>query len=301
MESLFVGVDGGATKCMVSVEDSSGQLLGRAVAGPANIRISVPKAWQSIHAALTHILAKVHIEPGDKAYHWHAGMGLAGCEVVSAYEAFLQQQHFFETLIVTSDAHTACLGAHAGQDGSIIIIGTGVAGFQVQENHTTKIGGWGFPHDDEGGGAWLGLQAMKITLQALDGRMPASQLSSLVYARFDNSLERLVSWANQANSTAYAELAPLVIEQCEAGDKVALNIMQQAASAINRLGDALQAAQMNQESVLPCVLVGGVAPFIEPYLGAKLRSHLAPCQFTPDVGAILLVRDHIKRGEHARN
>ena len=158
----------------------------------------------------------------------------------------------------------------------------------------TKVGGWGFTHDDEGGGAWLGLQAVKITLQALDGRLPLSSLANLVYARFEDNLEQFVSWTNQANSTAFAELAPIVIQQCQAGDPVALKIMEEAVSAVNRLGDTLHAAQPDQARILPCSLIGGIAPFMEPMLCDTLRARLSPCQLTPDAGAILLVRDYLK-------
>lgn len=291
--SFFIGVDGGATKCIVRVEDEAGSILGRETGGPANIRLSVTQAWQSIYAALEKILSPLAMKLDDKKYRWQVGMGLAGCEVSSAYQAFLEQPHPFETLVISSDAHTACLGAHAGKDGAIIIIGTGTAGFQVELGETTKVGGWGFPHDDEGGGAWIGLQAVKITLQALDGRVPASDLAKLVYAQFENDLDRFVTWANQANSTAYAELAPIVIQQCQTGDLVAQAIMQQAADAVNRLSEALQASQSDQGCPLPYSLIGGVSPFVEPLLDGKLRARIVPSQLTPDAGAVLLVRRYL--------
>lgn len=289
-ESLFIGVDGGATKCIVRIEDENGKLLGRETSGPANLRISVLKASESIHEALSKILKSLNITENDKHYRLHAGMGLAGCEVNSAYQSFVSLPHLFETLVVSSDAHTACLGAHAGSDGAIIIIGTGVAGFQIQSNQTTKVGGWGFPQDDEGGGAYLGLQAVKSTLQALDGRLPDCDLAKRVYERFENDMDRFVTWTNQANSTAFAELAPIVIQQCQSGDEMAISIMQQAGKAVDSVADALYSAQQDQMKPLPCSLVGGVAPFIEPFLSEKLRARLSPCQLTPDQGAVLLAK-----------
>lgn len=292
-QSLFIGVDGGATKCTVRVEDAEGHLLGIETSGPANIRISVTQAWQSINTALEKILNSHGMILTDKKYHWHAGMGLAGCEIHSAYENFLEQPHHFETLVISSDAHTACLGAHGGDDGAIIIVGTGVVGFQVEAGQTTKIGGWGFPHDDQGGGAWLGLEAVKITLQCLDGRLPISNLALAVYAHFANDFDRLITWANQANSTAFAELAPLVVEQCHAADPAAIHIMKEAAQEINRIALALQASQHNATKKLSCSLVGGIAPFLEPYLDKQLRDSISLCQSTPDAGAVMLVRNYL--------
>lgn len=287
---LFIGVDGGATKCIVRVEDEQGQLLGRETSGVANIRISVEQAWQSIHSALTRILQPLQISLDDTHFEFHAGMGLAGCEVVEAYQAFIQYPRPFQTLIVVSDAYTACLGAHGGEDGAIIIAGTGVVGMQIQAGKVTQVGGWGFPHDDEGGGAWLGLQAIKVTLQYLDGRQPYSHLAQAIYAHFKEKKDQLVAWANQANSTQFAELAPFVIQQANAGDVTAIHLLQQAAQAINQINQALRAQAACE---LPCAFLGGLAPYLLPYLDAHLQSHLTPCLAPPDAGAVLLVRQFL--------
>lgn len=296
--NLFIGVDGGGTKCVVRLEDEAGRLLGREASGPANVRISVQEAWQSVNAALNKILQPLSLSINDmvlnrKDYRFHAGMGLAGCEMVEAYQAFINHSHPFSTLVVSADSHTACLGAHQGGDGAIIIAGTGVVGFQIQHGKTAKVGGWGFPHDDEGGGAWLGLQAVKMTLRWLDGRLPASALTRAVYDNFDGDHCRLISRTNAAKATQFAELAPIVIQHAQMGECDAIKLLQQAALAIDSIGDALEAAQVTNGKALSCSLVGGMTPFLEPHLGTKLRSRLRPCQSTPDAGAILLVRNYL--------
>ena len=46
----------------------------------------------------------------------------------------------------------------------------GTVAFQIEGDKEYKVGGWGFPHGDEGSGAWLGLEAVRLTLHWLDGR-----------------------------------------------------------------------------------------------------------------------------------
>ncbi len=81
-------------------------------------------------------------------------MGLAGCEAKSAYETFLQQPHlsliwpYFQMRMRLVQAPIWV------KNGSIIIIGTGVVGYQIEGHHNSKVSGWGFPHDDIGSGAW---------------------------------------------------------------------------------------------------------------------------------------------------
>lgn len=291
---FFIGVDGGATKCIVRVEDESGHLLGRESSGPANIRISVEQTWQSIYSALNKILLPHAIELENKNYCFHIGLGLAGCEIESAYQAFVTWPHGFHILKLSSDAHAACLGAHNGEDGAVIIAGTGVVGFQVCAQQITKVAGWGFPYDDEGGGAWLGLEAVKITLQWLDGRLPISGLSKAIYAHFNENLDNLISWANQANSTAFAELAPIIMQQNTLGDPMARQLLKRAAKALDEVWEALKVQQKNAGKFLSCALIGGISSFLQPYLNADLQSRLKPAASPPDVGALWLVRNEMK-------
>lgn len=289
---FLVGVDGGASKCIVRVEDESGKLVGRETSGPANVRLSVEQTWCSINTALEKIFHDQGINMNSQL-HLHGGMGLAGCEIPAAQQAFLKHNHQFETLIVSPDSHTACLGAHNGCDGAIIIIGTGVVGFQIEGSHTLKVGGWGFPNDDEGGGAWLGLEAIKLTLKWYDGRHPTSDLIEAVFRYFNEDIEHMVSWSNEATSTDFAKLAPLVIIQSERGDPVAIHLMQRAAAAIDNIADALHAAQTNPKTKLYCSLIGGVAPFLQSYLSPTLKQRLQVAKATPDQGAILLLQRHL--------
>ncbi|OAI49476.1 hypothetical protein AYO45_02330 [Gammaproteobacteria bacterium SCGC AG-212-F23] len=293
-QDIFIGIDGGGTKTTARIENMHGDVLAEAAGGPANVRISVERAWQSIEATLAIALQLAGLRLDDKAYRFHAGMGLAGLEVAAAGEAFLARSHSFATLKLCTDAHTACLGAHLGGDGAIIIVGTGVVGYQIQSGKTNKVGGWGFPNDDEGSGAWMGLEAVRHTFKWIDGRNEVSHLAKSVFDFFQNSVEKLSNWINTADSTQYATLAPLVIEQAKQGDVAAVIILQKAAQAVDEVACTLEKLQQQREPLLPCALVGGIAPFVAPYLSERQRARLVPCQKNPNVGAILLVKDYVK-------
>jgi glucosamine kinase len=293
VQEIFIGVDGGATKSIIRVEDQQGTLLGRIVAGPANIRLSIDQAWESIYTSLAAILQPLSLSLESREVRFHAGIGVAGCEMKQAYQNYLERPHPFQTLVVTSDAYTACLGAHNGNEGAIIIIGTGTVGLQIQHNHTSKVGGWGFPLDDEGSGAWLGLEALRLTLRWRDGRSTHSALTEAIFSHFAQDIDAMVAWANEANSTQFAALAPWVVTQAQAGDSAAILLLKKAAHAIDQLALALEQKQADKNP-LPCVLLGGIAPFLEPYIGARLRERLTTCQFGADIGAIHLVKKKLR-------
>ncbi len=293
VQDIFIGVDGGGTKSKIRIEDQYGKILGQAVSGPANIRLSVDQAWHSIYAGIHTALELVGLELQDTAYHFHIGLGLAGCEVREAYNDFLSRSHPFKTIQLASDAYVACVGAHELQDGAIIIVGTGVVGYQIEHQHQSKVGGWGFPHDDEGGGAWLGLEAAKLTFQWLDHRIEKSALVEDIFAFFNQDIATLTTWANQANATEFARLAPIVINHSQQEEIQAVRLMKKAAHAVDRISAALIKLQ-KKESQIPCCLFGGVAPFIEPWLGEELRARLVPRKLDANGGAILMIKNWVQ-------
>lgn len=293
IQDIFIGIDGGGTKSKVRVEDSAGNLIGQGMGGPSNIRLSVDATWQSIYQALQEALpAEMSLED-CRQYRFHAGMGLAGFEVKEAREEFLRHSHPFSTLEIMSDAHIACLGAHKGKDGSIIIVGTGTVGYQIEGKKGIKVGGWGFPHDDIGGGAWLGLKAVRQTFQWLDHRAEKSPLVEDIFAFFNRDMEHLVTWANRANSSDFARLAPLVINHSQQEEIAAVRLMKKAAHAVDKIGLGLLKMQTNRETPLPCILFGGIAPFLEPWLSADLRAHLVSREGDANMGAIFMIRDRV--------
>ncbi|WP_368856164.1 BadF/BadG/BcrA/BcrD ATPase family protein, partial [Klebsiella pneumoniae] len=84
--------------------------------------------------------------------------------------------HPFASIAFTSDGVAACLGAHSGADGAIVIAGTGSIGLGFAEGRDLRVGGYGFPISDEGSGADLGLKAVQLALRAFDGRHEQSAL-----------------------------------------------------------------------------------------------------------------------------
>ena len=135
--------------------------------------------------------------------------------------------------------------------------GTGTIGFQIEQGKESRVGGWGFPHGDEGGGAWLGLEAVRLTLQWLDGRASADPLLAAIYSRFDNNLNSLEAWAIAASATEFGEIAPLVVEDDGHPTPLALLLRRGAAHELDRIGAALDAKGQHK---LPVCLLGGLLP-----------------------------------------
>ena len=83
----------------------------------------------------------------------HLGLALAGAEQRSAWHEFMAQAHPFASIVLNTDAYGACLGAHNGDSGAIMIAGTGSCGIHLSGNEQHVVGGREFPISDQGGGA----------------------------------------------------------------------------------------------------------------------------------------------------
>lgn len=293
VKNIFIGADGGGTKTKIIVEDEDGNLIGQARSGPANIRNSVEQAWDSIDSGVKEALTQAGITPGDTNYRFHIGLGLAGTEDPVASQTFLARSHFYTTLLLESDAYVACLGVHDCAEGAIIIIGTGVVGLELYHGQRYIIGGWGFPQGDMGGGAWLGLEAVRLTFKSVDGRVEETPLLKAVFSHFNNEIGKIISWSTKARPVDFASLAPIVIEHIQREDPHALTLIEWAAKEIDDIAAAMEKRLPAGHEPLPCCLLGGVAPFIQPRVGDALKNRLVPRKHDATKGAIYMIRRKI--------
>jgi glucosamine kinase len=282
-ELLFLGVDGGGTGCRARLADWAGTVLGKGVAGPANVRVSLEESIRSVREAAGQCLAEAGASFADRVV---ACLALAGAsEPREAAAALAASRGLFHRVVVTTDAHAACVGAHAGADGGIIIIGTGSIGWAVEGGRSFRVGGWGFPVSDEGGGAWLGAEAVRRTLWAHDGRLAWTPLLRSVSAEFDPDPHAIVRWMGSARPRDFGRLAPHVIEHATAADPVAAAIMRLAAGHIDTI-----AARLGDHGAARLALMGGLARAMEPWLGEGTRARLVPPAGDAVDGALRMAR-----------
>ena len=178
-EVLLFGVDGGGTKCRARLADARGNVLGEGIAGPANIRFGVEQAFVEIFRAFEQCLGHAGLTSKDRRVI--ACLALAGFGALTQSDAAQTYPHSFFRMVCTSDARAACVGAHGGEDGAIIIAGTGSVGWALIDGCDYRVGGWGFPVSDEGSGAWLGCEAVRRVLWAHDGLIPWTDFLRSVY------------------------------------------------------------------------------------------------------------------------
>lgn len=279
--SLRLGIDGGGTGCRARLTDGEGRVLGEGRAGPASLRLGADRSFVALIEASMAALAAAGLDPVADARRVAACAALAGFSRSEAREALAAKPHPFGRLRLAPDIEAACIGAHDGADGGIVVVGTGSCAFARVGSRHIRFGGWGLPASDEGSGSFLGLRAVEAAFRCLDGRLPPSAFFEAIFAAVPAEPAALVAWVDEAGATGLASLAPLVVSAADGGDRTAAAIMNEAARAVDGLAQALVAA-----GVPRIALVGGLADVMLPRLATPVVAPLGD----PLDGALILAR-----------
>jgi glucosamine kinase len=281
---LYLGIDAGGSHTRARLVSEDGAVLGAGEGGPANTRIGLPEALKSVEDAYLQAAAQAGLTEADLPSIL-AGLGIAGLNRRGVLPGLQEHEFPFRSIAFASDAAIANLGAHAGGDGAIVIVGTGSIGFGRVGEDVFTIGGYGFPVSDEGSGAELGLRAIRRALWARDGRIPHSPMTLELVEHFHGSAGEIVDWTGAATPTDYATFAPLVMDYAEQGDPVGEVIVQESAARLDRLIRVLL-----DRGAEHCCLMGGVAERMRPWLAVSIRDRLRDPLGDALDGAIILAR-----------
>jgi glucosamine kinase len=292
-DSLFLGIDGGGTRCRARLCTAAGTRIGEAVAGPANVRLNLEQSFAAVLDASRECVQQAGL-PQRAFSTVTACLALAGASEPTALVAALRHALPFARAIITSDARAACVGAHRGRDGGVIVAGTGTVGWAEIGGRSIRIGGWGPPISDEGSGGWIGVEALRRVLWAHDGRIAWTELLSAIFRFYKSDPHGIVRWSETAAPGDFGSLAPLVIEHANRGDPDGRELMILAASHVDAL-----AGRLISVGVRRLALVGGMAEHLEPYVAPGTRSHLvAPAGDALD-GALQLAQSAAEPLERA--
>lgn len=288
---FLLGIDGGGTRCRARLAEFSGEVIGDGVAGPANIRRGLSESIAAVLDATRQCLAAAGLGE-DVLADTTACLALAGASEPADLAAAKREKLPFRRSRIVTDAEAACIGAHGGRDGGIVIVGTGCIGWAIQGDRHYRVGGWGLPVSDEGSGAWLGLEAIRRTLWAYDGHADWGELTTRVMEEFHGDPHAVVRWVAKAAPTDYGRFAPLVVDAAQRGCKAARDLLRAGAGHIEALLHRLLAWETPR-----LALVGGLASAIDPYLAEDLRHRLGPPEGDALSGALRLAAAEAEAAE----
>jgi N-acetylglucosamine kinase-like BadF-type ATPase len=244
MSDFYLGVDGGQTGTMAVIADSSGKICGWANAGPCNHVTAGEgraKFLRVMRECLSHAAAMAGMNPEWPVFR-AACLGMSGGPEDKA--GLLAELFEAKDLLVTHDAKIALAGATCGAPGIVVIAGTGSVAFgENAQAETARVGGWGYIFGDEGGGFDIVRHAIRAALGEHEGWGPRTALTPALLeatgTRDANETLHAFYTAEWPRSRV-AGLAPVVDQIAEAGDPVALDIVQRAALQLAMLAGTVR-------------------------------------------------------------
>jgi glucosamine kinase len=258
---MWLGIDVGASSTKWAIWDGQDLLTGQSA--PFGHLLS--KKQREEHQGLKNLL-EVTVPYGPKgvvagitglsteAANWLA------LELVGAYALPPAQIHLMDDMQLAYKAH------FAPGEGILVYSGTGSIAYHITtEGQVVRSGGYGYLIGDEGGGFWIGQQALRYLMHVYEQPVQDSLLVQMLHAEIGSTWPEIRQYVYAGGRTAVAKLAPIVAKA--ASDPTAGKILQQAGLELAHLAQNMQA----KLGSLPVVLAGGISQTPEVVEGFRSR------------------------------
>ena len=212
---LFLGVDGGATRCRARLRDADGRALAEANGAAANIHVDFAAAVAAMRAVVDEALGKAGL--GDVHRGTIAiGLGLAGFKQGSDQTRVAAAFPGFRLVCAANDATTACIGAHAGADGGLVIAGTGSAAIARVGPRKPSLA------DAASRSATTDRAPISASMRCvpqcahLTALQPASALTDDILAEFGGDPVAMMNWARRGETGRFRRVRAARVRACGA-------------------------------------------------------------------------------------
>jgi|TARA_R110000868_G_scaffold122464_13_gene324484 glucosamine kinase len=303
----YLGVDGGGTNCRVRLADENLQTLAEVRNGRSNLQIDDGEpAYKAILAGTRDVFAAAGLDYAQTA-NTYACFGMAGGRMDSARDEFAARHWPFAGVKVYDDIDIAHAGALGGEEGAVIIVGTGSAALAVVDGQRHQAGGWGFQIGDQMSGAILGRELVRYSVEAEDGLVPSSPLTKAVIAALGGDNQAVMTWSfatdmdlriisNDGSEgcddaligrapAEFGKLMPLMSDYLDQGDPVALKMLELQFSYIETYVKWFKARNAKVMAI-----VGGFGQRLFPLLEKRYGDFVMLPRFEPLHGAVILAK-----------
>ena len=249
----FLGIDAGASSTKWALSDGHA-IIASGSTEPMDGHIYREESSERMDRVLKEIAQKVR---GVRAIYF--GITGISAQTREAITKKISERFVGARLALMTDIELAYRAHFAPGEGIFLYAGTGSVAIHItKDNQVIQVGGWGYLLGDEGGGYWIGREAIRRVLLKRDsgvdlGNFENSILESMKASTWDD----IKSFVYSQNRSAIAALTRKVFELAEKGDVDAQAILRNAGQQL-----ALLVKTMNLR-VLPgsisVVFAGGVS------------------------------------------
>jgi glucosamine kinase len=293
-----LGIDAGGTKTVCLLANDRGEVLAQARASGANLQVMGEFGVEKIlHRVMDETLDDRDIRLSAIC------LGIAGVDRPrdsQTVKEIMRRIGQKTRTVVVNDALIALVAGAGDRAGVVIVAGTGsIAYGRDDAGRAARAGGWGYLLGDEGGGFWIGRAALSAVVRQFDQRGPATLLTDLVLQQMQLSTPAEVIHAiydRGLQRHTIAGLAGVVQRAMEAGDAVAGEILDRAATELAAAAASVVTRLGMRGDVFPTILAGGMfkgIPSLVTSVTTRLaevapRSEILRLEVEPANGAITL-------------
>lgn len=296
---LYLGIDGGGSSTRCAVGDEH-RVLGSATTSSCKIaRVGAAAARQALQSAISGACSDAAVNARDIS---QACIGIAGAsrqEVIDAAHQWAAELIGGKVQVV-GDMVVALEAAHGGNEGIIVIAGTGSICFgRDQQGHTARAGGAGPIVSDEGSGDWIGRAAVQQALRAPDH----DQLRAALMKAWQVHTAAEFKEKHDGNSPPdFAALFPAVQAVAAEGHRGAHELLCRAGAELARLAHTVMRELWPRPERVRVGLAGGVlenSAIVRTTFVTRVRADLEPMGYgiaisfgstEPVTGALSLAR-----------
>lgn len=231
----IIAIDAGGTKARFALYDENGTIL-KSIEHPSlhPLQIGYTKMAQALRYGVDTLCENESVD--------FISFGLAGYgmnpKIRKSIENAIKRQFPNEHYSIQSDVDCALMSALKGNDGIMVISGTGSIALSQAQGVRSRVGGWGYWIGDEGSAFWIGKQVLSVFSKMADGRLKKSALydcvmDSLVLSE-ESELIKILS-EHKRPKEAIASLARVCYIASTKNDKHAIKIFRDAAFELAQL------------------------------------------------------------------
>lgn len=292
-----VGVDAGATHTRAAVVTLCGAVAGYGKGPGANYN-SGGDAEEALGAALGEALDGIDPARVAGGVFGIAGAGPAGRARAAAVSgAVWRSAGMSGCPVVVPDMVVGFAAGTEEPEGILVFAGTGAGAAVIKDGVIAhRVDAYGYLVGDDGSAVWIGCEAVRAAARAFDRRGEPTRLLEAVSAALGVAPhpQEILGQVYAAPPARLGRLAPVVGEVADTGDKVAVRILDEAASWLLTAIDAVRPALGGPGAVVMTGSVLGSGRVAEA-VRAGLRGRFGVEPVTAGDGALGAARLALRR------
>lgn len=229
--NYIIGVDSGGTSTKAIAYDERGNPLFKASGGFGNLLNNKELALDHLKSTVDTILKELGTDNCQAIIFGIAGVDAGGFrgDVEEAFKFYPGE------IVVLNDAWLAHYALLEGQDGCLVISGTGSIVLGKAGEQQGRVGGWGNLLGDEGSGYDIAKHLILAVLDAYDSGRPLTSLEAALYDHLNIETPfALTHFVYNASKDQIAQLTLLIADTAKKGDEQAKRILENAGQALGR-------------------------------------------------------------------